>query len=169
MNARRHEGDSKSMECCFSMIRSEIGCQTLVHTGLFISLSDLMSARRLDFSRIQGRQRVLFEIFRCRPLRGWWKLNTNGCSLGNLGISRVSGVFQNEKMEVMANYRDHTNFEAEFLAVISGIEHSENLGVQRLWIECDSAAVVTLFQNNKVPWIVRQRWLACMRFLDRVE
>ncbi|XP_042491459.1 uncharacterized protein LOC122071206 [Macadamia integrifolia] len=165
-NSRRHDGISKSMERCFAMIRSEISSQSFIYSGKLISLSDLLDARRLRFSGVQGRPSEIFEIFWCRTPRGWWKVNIDWCSIANPGISGAGGVFHNDKGEVMVNLwislGIHSNFVAKFMVVISGIEHAEKLGVQRLWIECDSVVVVTLVQKRNVPWIVHQRWIACM-------
>ncbi|XP_042519136.1 uncharacterized protein LOC122092899 [Macadamia integrifolia] len=64
--------------------------------------------------------------------RGWVKLNSDGCSLGNPGKAGGGGILRNEKAEVLYNYREFlqicTNFEAEFQAIIAGFEAANRLG-----------------------------------------
>ncbi|XP_042515404.1 cation/H(+) antiporter 15-like [Macadamia integrifolia] len=70
----------------------------------------------------------------------------DGCSIGNPWNSGAGGVIKNDKAEVIANFRRslgvRTNFEAEFMALMIGIETIIQLNVQRIWIECDSVAVI---------------------------
>ncbi|XP_042515405.1 uncharacterized protein LOC122089787 [Macadamia integrifolia] len=85
----------------------------------------------------------------------WIKLNIDGCSLGNPGKAGTGGVFRNENAEVILNFRDvirvKSNFEAKIMAVISGLEHARSIKDQKLWIESESVAVVTLLSRGFVP------------------
>ncbi|XP_042484768.1 uncharacterized protein LOC122065045 [Macadamia integrifolia] len=158
-NARRYENGKKSVDWCFELVRGEISAQSYVHHGFSISISDLLCYRRLGISGIKCRPRQIFEIFWCPPLSGWWKVNTDGCSLRNPGKAEARGVLCNDKAEVVGNFRFFlgvlTNFEAEFLTVMSGIELAKSLEIPKLWIKCDLVAVVTLLLKKKVPWTVR--------------
>ncbi|XP_042483202.1 uncharacterized protein LOC122063560 [Macadamia integrifolia] len=172
-NGRKFEGVYKSVEHCFAQVKSEISCQALVHSGVAISILDLVTARSLGFSGVQRRPQKIFEVFWCPPQARWMKLNLDGCSIGNPGKSRAGSILCNEKAEVVENFRKflgtRTNFEAKFLALMIGIELAKHHNVQRLWIECDSVEVVTLFQKMRSPWIARQRWMNCVSYLEDVE
>ncbi|XP_042520430.1 uncharacterized protein LOC122093937 [Macadamia integrifolia] len=164
-NGRRYDGVYNLVEHCFVLLRSEISAQSLIHTGSAISISDLLCARRLGFSGVRSRPRETFHIFWCPSEVGWVKLNTDGCSIRNPGKSGAGGVIRNDKAEMILNFRSflgvRTNFEAEFMTLMIGIEIAIHLNMQRIWIECDSVVVVTLFLKRRPPWIARQRWQNC--------
>ncbi|ERN14092.1 hypothetical protein AMTR_s00021p00233570 [Amborella trichopoda] len=76
-------------------------------------LLDLQILRTFDIPAGRSRPKILVEIIWRKPAEGWFKLNVDGCELGNPGHSR--GV---------------------------GIEIAKEKGVERLWIECDLIAVI---------------------------
>ncbi|XP_042509185.1 uncharacterized protein LOC122084826 [Macadamia integrifolia] len=133
--------------------------------GLFDSMqakvSDFICQDEWNFPQVRRRPREILNIFWCPPNSDWIKLNSDGCSIGNPRKSGAGGILRNEKAEVVANYRNflgtRKNFEAEFLALMIGIELAKQHNVKRLWIECDSVAVVTNFQKRQSPWIGQQR------------
>ncbi|XP_042483064.1 disease resistance protein RUN1-like [Macadamia integrifolia] len=43
-------------------------------------------------------------------------------------------------------------------ALLQGIQHAQSYNVQKLWIECDSVAVVILLLQGLIPWFLLQRW-----------
>ncbi|XP_042487416.1 uncharacterized protein LOC122067640 [Macadamia integrifolia] len=120
-----------------------------IRQGSLLSVMDLSNAKRLGFSGVSHRHHENFEIYWLPSQLGWAKLNTNGCSIGNPGNSGAGGVLRNEKAEVVGHFRNflgtRTNLEAEFLAIMIGLEVAQQLGIPRLWTECDSTAVVILF------------------------
>ncbi|XP_042481160.1 uncharacterized protein LOC122061743 [Macadamia integrifolia] len=169
-NARIFEGVSKSSRHCFAMIKSEISLQMTAATGSPLSFSSLLCAKRLGISRVRYKPREVMEIFWCPPQRGWVKLNSDGCSLGNPGKAGAGGVFRNENSEILQSFRTflgvHTNFEAEMIAVITGLEFARDMGITHLWIECDSVAVVLLIAKGRIPWFCLQRWMSLTSYLN---
>ncbi|XP_042515368.1 uncharacterized protein LOC122089740 [Macadamia integrifolia] len=159
-NMRIHEGTYWHHRQHFAMIKGEIGMISIVHLGKNLSVADLMCARRVGIPRVIGKQREIFEVRWCLPPQNWIKLNTDWCSLGNPGKAGAGGMFRNYKGKPLLNFRNFvgvkSNFEAEFLALITGLEHAKNSCIQNLWIECDSAAVVFLFSKGLVPWFIQQ-------------
>ncbi|XP_042499704.1 uncharacterized protein LOC122077871 [Macadamia integrifolia] len=172
-NMRIHEGTYWHHRQRFAMIKGEIGIISTVHLGKNLSVVDLMCARRVGIPRVIGKQREIFEVRWCLPPQNWIKLNTDGCSLGNPGKARVGGVFRNYKREPLLNFRNFvgikSNFEAEFLALITSLEHAKNSCIQNLWIECDSAVVVFLFSKELVPWFIQQRWRGVLSYLGSIS
>ncbi|XP_042515275.1 uncharacterized protein LOC122089621 [Macadamia integrifolia] len=160
-NARIFEGVSKSSRHCFAMIKSEISFQMTATTGSPLSFSSLLCAKQLGISRVRYKPREVMEIFWCPPQRGWVKLNSDGCSLGNPGKAGAGGIFRNENLEILQSFRTflgvHTNFETEMIAVITGLEFARDMGITHLWIECYSVAVVLLISKGRIPWVCLQR------------
>ncbi|XP_058108936.1 uncharacterized protein LOC131251988 [Magnolia sinica] len=74
------------------------------------------------------------------PPRGWVKMNVDGSSRGNPGLS---------------GYRVGSNFMEEVKAVIDGLKHCKDFGYANVEVERDSVAVVDLFfKRGVVPWSV---------------
>ncbi|XP_042492649.1 uncharacterized protein LOC122072150 [Macadamia integrifolia] len=172
-NMRIHEGTYWHHRQHFAMIKGEIGMISTVHLGKNLSVADLMCARRVGIPRVIGKQREIFEVQWCLPPQNWIKLNTDGCPLGNPRKARAGDVFRNYKGEPLLNFRNFvgvkSNFEAEFLALITGLELAKNSCIQNLRIECDSAAVVFLFSKGLVPWFIQQRWRGVLSYLGSIS
>ncbi|XP_042477772.1 uncharacterized protein LOC122059152 [Macadamia integrifolia] len=137
------------------MVKGEICLFASIHIGQSLSISNLLCAKRVGIPRVVCKRKKIIEVFWCPPFPGWVKLNTDGCSLGNLGKAGVGRIFRNERAESILNYREIvdiiTNFEAEFLAIMAGLEQAKYHGIQNLWIECDSVTVVTLLSKGLIP------------------
>ncbi|ERN12230.1 hypothetical protein AMTR_s00034p00210780 [Amborella trichopoda] len=58
------------------------------------------------------------------------------------------------------------NFFADFSALFQGIEIAKEKGVGRLWIECDSIAIIEAIKGRKIPWKFSQKWLILRTYLD---
>ncbi|XP_043725771.1 uncharacterized protein LOC122672347 [Telopea speciosissima] len=54
-------------------------------------------------------------------------------------------------------------------AFMVGVNMACELGVDKIWIESDSAALVTTVLSRKVPWYFLQRWWSAMAFLDSIQ
>ncbi|XP_042497584.1 uncharacterized protein LOC122076339 [Macadamia integrifolia] len=86
------------------------------------------------------------------------------------GKAGAGGVFRNENSEILQSFRTflgvHTKFEAEMIAVITGLEFARDMGITHLWIECDSVAVVLLISKGRIPWVCLQRWMSLTSYLN---
>ncbi|XP_042519148.1 uncharacterized protein LOC122092909 [Macadamia integrifolia] len=104
-------------------------------------------------------------------LVGFWRMSHMGLTTLPLVVAQLGllllgepkgGSFATRDSDCKVNFREavgiRTNFEAEFSAVISGFEHAQSYNVQKLWIECDSVAVVILLSRGLAPWFLLQRW-----------
>ena len=55
-------------------------------------------------------------------------------------------------------------FQAELQGAIRAIELADQFHWKNLWLECDSALVISAIRNkSQVPWRIRNRWENCMR------
>ncbi|XP_042518494.1 uncharacterized protein LOC122092222 [Macadamia integrifolia] len=93
-----------------------------------------LGIRRLRDVNFACLAKLTCQIKHEESFRRWVKLNSDSCSLGNPGKAGGGGLLRNDKAEVLYNYKEFlqigTNFEAEFQAIIAGIEAANRLGVQ---------------------------------------
>jgi ribonuclease HI len=98
------------------------------------------------------------------PLLNWIKCNTDGASIGNPGNASCGGVFRDSNAEFLLAFAEPIGHASSYLAELCGamkaveIAHARNW--TNIWIETDSALVVTTFNNpsKPVPWSLRNRW-----------
>ncbi|XP_042474833.1 uncharacterized protein LOC122056933 [Macadamia integrifolia] len=104
---------------------------------------------------------------------GWWKLNCDGSSLGNLGNAGASGFVRDSNYQIVSIYSSFLgialSFQAEFQALIERIERAREMNFESLWIECDSGAVVLMVQRGLVPWFVWQRRSSLISYLRGIS
>ena len=109
------------------------------------------------------------------PLLGWIKANVDRSSRGQPGPSSCGGLFRNSRGFVLGCFScllgTCFSFESELVACMTAIECASLRGWNRLWLELDSSYVVRLLsqRSNLVPWNHRNRWLACLRFLESIS
>ncbi|OVA07843.1 Ribonuclease H domain [Macleaya cordata] len=96
------------------------------------------------------------------PEVGQIKLGCDGCSRGNPGPAGAGMVLRGSDggtIGAMAvGLGICTNFIAEILAIILGLEWAKNLGLEKIWVTSDSHAAIRCFNDNKIPWFVLSRW-----------
>lgn len=94
------------------------------------------------------------------PALGKLKLNTDGCSLGNPGISGGGGVLRDSSGAVLFGYSipfgELTCIQAEFKSLLFGVQQCLLRGFSRIQVEVDSLVLVNiLLQKVKCPWLIR--------------
>ncbi|XP_043724093.1 GABA transporter 1-like [Telopea speciosissima] len=118
--------------------------------------ADLLCARLLHIPILPCPRQVIQEVWWSRPLVGWVKLNSDGCSLGNPGRAGAGGILRDVTAIPIGAFGIFlgisSNILAEFSAVLHGILLAKEKGVTCLWIECDSTAVWMAFQGRSIPW-----------------
>lgn len=89
------------------------------------------------------------------PPIGKMKLNCDGASKGNPGLSAGGGAIRNHCGQILAAYAYHygfcSSFEAEFRAVIDGFRLCEALRIKPDLVEWDSSALVALLSTRRQP------------------
>ncbi|XP_042487863.1 uncharacterized protein LOC122068081 [Macadamia integrifolia] len=117
------------------------------------SVSELVFSRQLKVLISPSTTRKIVKVpWQCLPLV-YWKLNIDGCSLGNPGCSGAGGILHDDQgipSRLFANYEGiSSNFVAGFIAFFAGINHTRSMNIRKPWIECDSMAVVMCIKNKK--------------------
>ena len=87
------------------------------------------------------------------PLDNWFKLNSNGSSMGNLGRAGGGGLIRDSKGEWVSDYaraiRYTTSVAAELCAFHDGINLCIDLNLENVIIELDAKLVVDLLMKDE--------------------
>ncbi|KAL0291297.1 UNVERIFIED_CONTAM: putative ribonuclease H protein [Sesamum radiatum] len=110
---------------------------------------DLFSINSLHINIQQKVQRQKAIIVHWRkPPEGWYKLNTDGASKGNPGISGADGILRDQSGKVIFAFQEPlgnaTNNQTELSAIYRGLQICFSRGLHKIWIETDATAVIKL-------------------------
>ena len=93
------------------------------------------------------RARVYKLVSWLRPPLGCIKLNVDGCSRGNLGLSTTGGVLRDGHGRLIAAFGHFLGYSpvlfSELKALLLGLEMALELGLSSLIVESDSATVIS--------------------------
>ncbi|XP_027171858.1 uncharacterized protein LOC113771481 [Coffea eugenioides] len=92
--------------------------------------------------------------------QGDFKLNTDGCSLGNPGVSGGGGVLRDSSGAFLFGFSvpfgELTCLQAEIKALVVGVQQCRLRGFSRIRVEVDSLVLVNLLLRRfRCPWLVR--------------
>ena len=86
-----------------------------------------------------------------RPRRGWWKLNTDGSSLGNPGLAGGGGLIRDEMGSCVVGFSRNigvtSSFEAELWALRDGLSICVDKNYSAIEVELDAKAIIDIFLN----------------------
>ncbi|KAL0370695.1 UNVERIFIED_CONTAM: putative ribonuclease H protein [Sesamum angustifolium] len=86
------------------------------------------------------------------PSPTWFKLNTDGSSLGNSGLAGATGIIRDSNGHVRLAYQvalgTRTSVIAELTTVWRGLELALAHGLYPLMVEVDATAVIQLLQSR---------------------
>lgn len=93
------------------------------------------------------------------PSSGRFKLNSDGCSKGNLGLARGGCMLRNHQGKFVWALADlfgvATNMVAEVKAILLGVQKCKEVGILNLDIETDSLSLANILcRRVEVPWMV---------------
>ena len=87
-----------------------------------------------------------------KPPEGWFKLNSDGASCGNLGKAGGGGLIRDCSGKWLKGYARSiglaTSVSAEFWALRDGLKLALSEGIQNLIVELDERVVVDLVNSN---------------------
>ncbi|KAK4382455.1 putative ribonuclease H protein [Sesamum angolense] len=123
-----------------------IGRSNLAH--LISWKGDKYLASSMGFSvKIQHKIKVL-KVNWDKPERGWVKINTDGASKGNPGISGAGGIVRNEEgVAILAFYEfigQATNMFSEVFGLYKALQLCNSRGINKIWIEVDAKNLIRL-------------------------
>ncbi|XP_071933175.1 uncharacterized protein [Coffea arabica] len=111
-------------------------------------------------SLVSLRKPDLFRLVKwVRPIPGHLKLNTDGCSRGNLGRAGRGGVLRNSEGRLLfafSTFLGHcTSIQAEVKALLFGVNLCISCGYVRVQLEVDSLVLVQVLQRaTRYPWSI---------------
>ena len=87
-----------------------------------------------------------------KPDEGWFKLNSNGASIGNLGSARGGELIHDHSgnwvKDYMRNIGVATSIMAEFWALRDGFRLASQMGITHLIVELDAKVIVNLILSS---------------------
>ncbi|KAK4384122.1 putative ribonuclease H protein [Sesamum angolense] len=113
---------------------------------------DLYQAAVMGFIFCQTVPRAPSIVRWCAPSPSWFKLNTDGSSLGNLGLARAAGIIRDLTGHVHLAYQFAlgigTSMLAKLTAVWQGMELALTHGLAPLVVEVDATTVISLLKSH---------------------
>ena len=111
------------------------------------------------------------------PLDNWFKLNSNGSSMGNLGRAGKGGLTRNSKGEWVSGYARAigytTSVMAELWALRDGINLCIDLNLKNVIIELDAKLVVDLLMKDERRSngneVIIANYKECLKRIPRVK
>ncbi|KAL0427508.1 UNVERIFIED_CONTAM: putative ribonuclease H protein, partial [Sesamum latifolium] len=90
-------------------------------------------------------------IFWEKPEEGWVKLNTDGASRGNPGVTGAGGIIRNHFGEVLLAFQEPSGITSNIQAELSALHRSLLICKERVyirvWIELDALSVLKLLKK----------------------
>ncbi|KAL0283502.1 UNVERIFIED_CONTAM: putative ribonuclease H protein [Sesamum radiatum] len=108
-----------------------------------------------------------------KPQEGWYKLNTDGASKGNPGISGAGGILRDQLGKVIFAFQEPlgiaTNTQAELSAIHRG-QICISRGIRKVWIETDATAIIKLISApQRGAWNLQVNLQNICKSLDQME
>ncbi|XP_019459917.1 PREDICTED: uncharacterized protein LOC109359677 [Lupinus angustifolius] len=126
------------------------------------SLQKLVFLKMLKVDINHYKALAIVEVIWLSPSLGWTKINTDGAAHGSPGHAGGGGIFRDNEGAIQScfatYYGVHDSLYAELLSAIIAIEIAVFKGWKDIWLQCDSAIVVDIFNGKfKPPWKLIQK------------
>ncbi|XP_042482204.1 uncharacterized protein LOC122062621 [Macadamia integrifolia] len=171
-NGRRFEERQRQQRHVIEMIKNDIR-ETIPNVKTSIkSMNEILCCRRLGLNILSAGIKPPLEVYWCKPLTGWVKLNFDGSSIGNHGNAGAGAIMRDHNgrclwsCSIYLGIRE--NYEAELEGLMHGLMKAKQLAIPFLWVESDSAALVMSIHQGKIPWMAMQRWNHLRQFLGSI-
>ncbi|KAL0345871.1 UNVERIFIED_CONTAM: putative ribonuclease H protein [Sesamum radiatum] len=127
-----------------------------------------MNSFHIHFQPKAQRQQAIIVHWRT-PQEGWYKLNTDGASKGNPGISDAGGILRDQFGRVIFAFQEPLgntiNTQAELRAIHRGLQICTDKGLHNIWIKIDAMVIIKLILHlNKVHGISSLHSKVSIRF-----
>ncbi|KAL0430779.1 UNVERIFIED_CONTAM: putative ribonuclease H protein [Sesamum radiatum] len=109
-----------------------------------------------------------------KPQEGWYKLNTDGASKGNPGISGAGGILRDQLGKVIFVFQEPlgnaTNTQAKLSAIHRGLQICASRGLRKIWIETDATAIIKLISApQRGKWNLQATLQNIRKILSQME
>ncbi|KAF1895765.1 hypothetical protein Lal_00037881 [Lupinus albus] len=111
------------------------------------------------------------EVVWLAPQVGWIKIKTDGVAHGSPGLAGGGCIFRDCTWNYLGGFAAFFGIKdslfAEIQAAIMALEIANQKGWKDIWLECDSALVVDLFNGKGVvPWRLVNSWHRCLHWIS---
>ncbi|OVA04761.1 Ribonuclease H domain [Macleaya cordata] len=139
-----------------------VECSILMKSTMHNRVEDLMIFKNLQINPRPAKPTRVLQCFWSLPDLDQLKIGCDGCSRGNLGPSGAGVILRDHTGNTIgamsAGLRICTNFVAELLAIIFGLEWALDRGWSKIWVTSDSQTAIKCFASDKVSWFIISRW-----------
>ncbi|KAL0427066.1 UNVERIFIED_CONTAM: putative ribonuclease H protein [Sesamum latifolium] len=109
-----------------------------------------------------------------KPQRDWFKLNTDGASKGNPGISGAGGILRDPQGRVLFAFEEPlgcmSNTLVELKAIYRGLQLSIERNITKIWIETDAQVIIKLIANPSLgAWYLQNTLMTIRTLLQQIE
>ncbi|KAF1894029.1 hypothetical protein Lal_00003945 [Lupinus albus] len=116
------------------------------------SVSNFVILRQFNVKQNFQRAPRIKEVIWLDPLYGWIKTNSDGAAQGAPVLAGGSGIFRDYQGAYLGGFVVFFGISdslfAELKAAIMAIEIAYHKGWRNIWLECDSALVVSIFNGK---------------------
>ncbi|KAF1862641.1 hypothetical protein Lal_00013402 [Lupinus albus] len=138
------------------------------------SVSNFVILREFKVNQNFQRAPRIQEVVWKAPQTGWIKINTDGAAHGSPSLAGGGCIFRyctgNYRGGFAAFFGIKDSIFAESQAAIMAIEIGNKKGWNDIWLECDFALVVDIFEGRGVvPWRLMNSWLRCIHEISSMR
>ncbi|KAF1874527.1 hypothetical protein Lal_00029954 [Lupinus albus] len=138
------------------------------------SLRDFSILKALNISINYSKAPRISEVIWIPPSRGWFKVNSDGATHGAHGHAGGGALFRNHRGKFLAFFVVYFEIQdalfVEPHSAILTIELAFQKDWRSIWLECDSALVVDIFNDKAKPsWKLLNRWMVCKNLLSSMS
>ena len=165
-----------SLSNALQIFKSSLHIFSKIVPGTGRSMRELQILKNLTVPAQLCKAPKILSVFWHPPIGSWIKVNTDGLSKGNPGLSACAGVFRTSRGEFIGGFSKplgiRTSFYAECLAILilMAIEFAHSKGWNLVWVESDSFSAIQCFLNPcyHPPWELHTKWFNCRHFLKQM-
>ncbi|XP_026443572.1 uncharacterized protein LOC113343651 [Papaver somniferum] len=107
------------------------------------------------------------------PFQGEMMICCDGASLGNPGPAGAGVTFRDANAAVLGvlsvGLGLQTNYFAEVYTVIYGAMLAKRWNMRKICVQSDSMSCIQAFQNDALPWKLRQKWSLARNFYSNIR
>ncbi|OVA06386.1 Ribonuclease H domain [Macleaya cordata] len=137
-------------------------CSILMKITMHNRVEDLMIFKNLQINLRPAKPTRVLQCFWSLPDLDQLRIGCDGCSKGNPDPSGAGVILRDHTGNTIGTMSAElgicTNFVAELLAIILGLEWASDRGWSKIWVTFDSQTAIKCFASDKVPWFINSRW-----------
>jgi len=171
----RMEGKLESGQVVWQSIKQWVGviCQGFSKPKKFTQ-TDFYILNCFNIHQVPIKQKQINYIAWSKPAQGRVKLNTDGSSLGNPGVSGAGGVIRDMQGALLLAFSKNLGYGnstyAELRALMEGVKHCKNMNFGVIDSEMDSKVILSWLDNKRCgSWYLEDFWEELQLLLTNMD